>query len=63
MVRNHSLHRDAADERARLAQLAKVNQEWIEHEQALRARERRRILATLTVEQTVEDPDFPGCVW
>jgi transcription elongation GreA/GreB family factor len=60
MVRNHSQHRDAADERARLAKLA-------QHENTIRQlerdRERRRILATLTVPEPVEDPDFPGCVW
>jgi hypothetical protein len=60
VVRNHSQHRDAGDERARIAKLA-------QHENAVRQverdRERRRILATLTVEDIIEDPDFPGCFW
>lgn len=64
MVRSHSLHRDAADERARLAKLAKVVREHEEHENAIREMARRRVLATLTVEETVEDPTGfgPGCV-
>jgi hypothetical protein len=37
----------------------------IEHEQAIRARERRRVLALVDkpLESLVEDPEFPGCVW
>jgi RNase P subunit RPR2 len=54
----------AGDERVRLARLARLAQEWEEHENAIRERARRRVLATLTVEDPVEDPTgfAPGCV-
>jgi hypothetical protein len=64
VVRNHSQHRDAGDERARLAKLAKVVRVHEEHENVIRERARRRVLATLTVTEPVEDPTgfAPGCV-
>jgi hypothetical protein len=64
MVRNHSQHRDAGDERARLARIAKVIDAHKQHENAIRERARRRVLATLTVTEPVEDPTgfAPGCV-
>jgi hypothetical protein len=64
VIRNHSQHRDAGDERARLAGIAKVVRECEEHESSIRAMARRRVLATLTVTEPVEDPTgfAPGCV-
>jgi hypothetical protein len=64
VIRSHALHRDASDERVRLARLARLAREWEEHENAIRERARRRVLATLTVEEPVEDPTgfAPGCV-
>jgi hypothetical protein len=60
-VHAHAQHRDAADERVRLARLARHEREVRDRE---RARERRRITATLMVPVPVEDPTgfAPGCV-
>jgi hypothetical protein len=57
VVRNHSQRRDAGDERVRLAKLAKVVDAHKQHEDAIQERWRvRRVLATLTVTEPVEDP-------
>jgi hypothetical protein len=57
-VHAHGQHRDASDERVRLANLAKHEQEVRERE---RARERRRMQALLPGPGRPCD-DFPGCV-
>jgi hypothetical protein len=60
VIRNHDQHRTANDLAVDLRRQAKLIDRV---QQAERDRERRRILATLVITESTEDPDFPGCVW
>jgi hypothetical protein len=61
MRRDHEQHRNASDERVRLRRITAHEEKVREIE---RARERRRIMASLVCPESVEDPTGfgQGCV-